>query len=472
MALKNLTREKTLRNGLPSWRLCTLDGREVEAFSRFAELAHRYKPRTTKRYLEVVGRFLDYLFEAGVFGTPPLSVRRLNAVIDAYPQLLRDGSELTARRILTCQHGTHDDHWLADTALGLGWTPLATGSFSNTLAGINHFLSLSEALAREELERAHIWGIDHKGQLEVLIQALQGNVTLSTIEVHRMRQNSMLGSVAKYASTGIHRNRRLSADAARTQEDLENKAFPLESLSALIEAATSWRDKSLWLLLAASGIRTSEARNLLLQDVLPDEQKVYVFDPNNRHFKPAANVLEQARFKGRAMAATYLFPPLRQQFFEALEKYLLYEYVPVGKFGEAQYLFQYVEPTRRGQPLVNASDSALAKSFKKAVHRAGIALPFDGSEYTPHSLRHLYGVYMLNDYPIDPSTNQFGLSITDVQMLMGHTQLSTTQKYARVKSIRLMQRLEKSDQSMLSLSPQELNVLPLAIVGNLEFNRD
>ncbi|WP_218512004.1 site-specific integrase, partial [Variovorax sp. dw_308] len=237
-------------------------------------------------------------------------------------------------------------------------------------------------------------------------------------------------------------------------------------------AATSWRDKALWLLLAASGIRMSEARNMLLEDVLPDEQKVYVIDPTKRRFQPPPSVLMQPRFKGREIAATYLFPPLRQQFFSALEQYLKLEYVPTAKPGEAKFLFQYDEPTRRGLPLVNASDTALTNSFKKAARKANVPLRFDGREYTVHSLRHLYGVYMLNDYPVDVSNRRYGLPLTDVQMLMGHAKISSTQMYARAKRDRLMQKLEASDQALLHLAPQELKLLPVAIVEGLERGHD
>jgi len=414
-----------------------------------------------------VGRFLDYLLEAGIFGDTPPTARRLNAVIDAYPLLLRDGAVLTARRVRLEAPKNSDDHWLAETAEALGWPPMKTGSFSNTVAAVNHFLSLSESLAKEEFERASLLGIEHNSRPEELINALQGKVAVPSVEVHRMRQNSMLGSVAKYAAKGIRRPRRMRTSGAEVQADVENKAFPIEHLTSLIDAATSWRDKALWLLLAASGIRTSEARNLLLEDVLPDEQKVYVIDPSRRRFIPPKDVLEKPRFKGRTIAATYLFPPLRQKFFYALEQYLKFEYVPTAIPGEPCFLFQYVEPRRRGQPYISASDAALTKSFKKAATEGGVPLPFDGEMYTPHSLRHLYGVYMLNDYPIDPRNRRFGLPITDVQMLMGHKKLSTTQKYARVKSELLIKKLRASDHELLQLSQEELSLLPSAVVAKL-----
>jgi integrase len=468
LSLKNLQREKTTRNGQDAWLLYTSQGQEVEAFTRFTESVAEYSPRTVKRYLEVAGRFLDYLYEARVFDTPPPTTRQLNAIVEAYPLLLRDGSTLTANRIREKTTSAPEDHWLADVATALNWSPLMPSSISSAIAGVNHFLALSESLSEEELSRASLLGLPHNDKSDGLIRTLQGTVAISSREVYRMRQNSMLGSVAKYAESSIRKPKRLRGSTGNSQEDAECKDFPWEHVPALIEAATSWRDKALWLLLAASGIRTSEARNLLLEDVLPEMQKVYVLDPQNRRFKPPKEVSELPRFKGRNLAATYLVPPIRQWFFDALEQYLKLEYVPSGN----SYVFQYIEPTRRGQPLVNASDSTLAKSFKQAVHRAGIPLPFDGSVYTPHSLRHMYGVHMLNDYPLDPAAGRFGIPITDVQMLMGHAQLSSTQVYARAKRERLMHKLKMSDQALLHLSPTERLQLPVELSQRLGLSHD
>lgn len=467
MSLKNLIREEISRHGQRSWRLSTRDGLLVESFSLFCERNVDYSPRTQKRYAETVARFLDYLFEAGIFGTEAVSARRLNNVIESYPLLLRQGSETTARRVREHALEFPEDLWFAETAEALDWRPMKPASFSNTLAAVNRFLKLSDVLAREELERAKLLGIDHQGQYDRLIKALDGTVTVPQIEIARMRQNSMLGSVAKFNPDGIRRPRGLKAPRDKTQIDRQNRDFPLEHLMAVIDSASSWRDKALWLLLAASGIRTSEARNLLLQDIDFDRQRVYVIDPSGRRFNPPESVRESPRFKGRAFAATYLFPPLRQRFFGALEQYLKLEFVPATRPGEPQYLFQYVEPARRGQPLVNASDAAMGKAFKKAVNKAGVPPPDEESEWFPHSLRHLYGVYMLNDYPLDPRHGKYGLPLTDVQMLMGHASIKDTSKYARTKRHRLMAKLQASDEALLGLPEDERRHLPSGVLLHL-----
>jgi integrase len=360
------------------------------------------------------------------------------------------------------------DAWLVDVAQALRWPPLMQSSLKNLFPAVNCFLTLSESLGLEEFEHSRLLGIKHNDNHRQLIKALEGSIDMPTREVAKMRQNSLLGGVAKFAPKGIKRPRRLAARGGTKQSDQQKLDFPLEYVNALVDAATSWRDKALWLLLAASGIRTSEARNLLLDDVDFVRQQIYVLDPNGRRFAPTQRLAEDSRFKGRAIALTYLFPPLRGQFFEALQKYLECEYIPVEAAGQPRYLFQYMEPKRRGQSLVNASDNALIKSFKLAAAKANVPLPISGKCWGLHSLRHLYGVYMLNDYPIDAHRGIFGLQLVEVQMLMGHTSIVNTKHYARSKPNRLMAKLQASDEAMLSLSHEEARLLPCPITQRLE----
>ena len=165
-------------------------------------------------------------------------------------------------------------------------------------------------------------------------------------------------------------------------------------------------------------------------------------------------------FKGRALAATFLIPELRQDLFYSLQQYMRLEYVPTGKHGGQEYLFQYIERTRRGMPLVDASHSAIVQSFKRAVRAAGIDSQTDGDGWTPHSLRHMYGVYMVNDLPVDPERGVFGLPLADVQMMMGHSNIRDTGHYARSKQRRLEAKLEASDQLLHGLTTAELQLLP------------
>lgn len=455
--LNNVVREKHVRNGQETWKLTTHSGEPVLAFNYFCEKNAGYSYRTQKRYAEVASRFIDYLCEAQVF-EKTVRPGTVNAVVEAFTTLLRDGSAVTALRIRKSQC---DDLWLADVAERLDWLPLAPKSFSNTIAAVNRFLRLSESLAREAGERAALLGIDFGMGQQALINALEGAATLSRQEIAAMKQHSMFGNVAKFAPKGLQRARGITAPGTSSATARRVLDFPRHSLPALVDAADSWRDKSFWLLLAAAGIRTSEALNLQLDDVDMEAQKIYVFDPNGRRGALGENNQSRLRFKGREMADTYLIPELRRDLFYALQQYLRMEFVPCNNLGEPAYLFQYVEPGRRGQPYVDASHAALGQSFKRAVRAAGIPVPKEGKDWVLHSLRHMYGVYMLNDFPVDHQLGQFGLPLIDVQMMMGHASIRTTAHYARSKQRRLEAKLAASDQAMLGLSEEELKALPI-----------
>lgn len=461
--LRNLTRETTVQHGRPSWKLSTRAGELVLAFSYFCEKNVEYSFRTQKRYAEVASRFIDYLYEAHAFD-PAVRPGRLNTVIEAFPTLLRDGSAVTAARV----RRSKTDLWLAETAERLDWAPLAPKSFDNTIAAVNRFLRLSESLAREAGEKAALLGVDAKQGYAALIKALDGAVTHNRHEVAAMKQNSMFGNVAKYAPKGIQRARGIRGPGTPSPSSRRILDFPRDHLQALIEAADSWRDKSLWLMLGAIGIRASEALNLHLADVDLEAQKVYVFDPRGRRAELGENDPNRLRFKGREMAYTYPIPELRRDLFYALQQYLRLEFVPCYKPGEPAYLFQYLEATKRGQPYVDASHASLTQSFKRAVRAANIPVPKEGKDWVLHSLRHMYGVYMVNDFPVNPQLGQFGLPLVDVQMMMGHASIRSTAHYARSKHRRLESKLAASDQVMLGMTADELQALPSFNLGLLK----
>lgn len=458
--LKNFVRQETFYNGYPCWELAALDGTPVPAFSVFCQKNAGYKFPTQKRYAEVVSRFIDYLQEAQVLDGN-VKAGRLNQVIDAYPLLLRDGSENTALRI----RKSNSDLWLADVAERLDWSPLSPNSFDNTLPGINRFLRLSESLARESHEKALTLGIKSIDEYTPLINAVASTEQLSRFEIAAMKQNTMFGNVAKYTGEKIRRPQGLHAPSGSKGRSSKNLDFPRECFSSLIENASTWRDKCLWLMLGATGIRTSEALNLVLDDIDFETQRVYVYDPNGRRALVGESHPQRTRFKGRQMAYTYLIPELRKDLFYALSQYLSLEFVPCYASGEPAYLFQYVEPKNRGKPFVDASATTLTKTFKRAVAAANIPIPNEGTSWTPHSLRHMYGVYMVNDFPLNPALNQFGLPLVDVQMMMGHSSIKVTAHYARTKRRRLEAKLEAADKAMLAMTEAELQALPSFNIG-------
>ena len=466
--LKNLTRIEASRKGRTTWLLLDNAGTSIEAFSNFCEKNWDYAFTTQKRYAEVVSQFIDYLIEADAFGSAVAPTKRyLNAVIDAYPLLLRDGSSALEAKVRPTLDEHPEDAWLANVCQSMNRRPLKPASFSNTLAGINRFLRLSELLAIEAFERAALKGIAHEESYHILIEALSGVEALSASEKQNMRMNSVLGSVMRLRSQGLTRPRRLSISAGAQQSDVRHLDFPIDHVFHLANAATVWRDQALWLLLAASGIRVSEALNLQWSDIDSQNQKVYIYDPSGRRFGGDMTTQERIRFKGRQTSSTYLIQPFRQAFFQALEQYLKQEYVTPRDAAISGYVFQYVEHGQRGQPYRVVSDSALNKSFKAACDRAAVPSPQLGSrkQWTTHSLRHLYGVYMVNDFPVDAAIGRYGLELAEVQVLMGHKSINSTRCYARKKRRSIENKLIQVDKYLLELPDQQLLAIPRNQVG-------
>ncbi|MDP2030558.1 MAG: site-specific integrase [Thiobacillus sp.] len=434
-------------------------GSPVEAFSHFCERNRDYKFATQKRYSEVVAHFIDYLIEAKAFGIA-VTKRHLNAVIDSYPLLLRDGSDALCARLSKSVEEHPEDIWLLRVAKALDKSPIQPASFSNTLSPINRFLRLSEALAAEAFEQATLAGMAHNNNHKDLIEALSGADALSEFEKRRMRQNSVLGSVIRFRGRGLERPRRIRATIETAQVDVRHLDFPIDFVTLLANVATSWRDRALWLLLAASGIRISEALNLQWSDIDIENQKVFVLDPAGRRFGQDMTVAERRKFKGRTVSFTYLIQPFRQAFFHALEMYVKHELVPPQDKADAGFVFQYIEGTRRGKPYVGVSNSALNANFKAACARAQIPGPAPSGirKWTIHSLRHLYGVYMLNDFPVDAQAGRYGLELVEVQMLMGHRNINSTRHYARKTRRNLENKLAQADQLLMDIPDSGLFV--------------
>ncbi|KKL27833.1 hypothetical protein LCGC14_2381190, partial [marine sediment metagenome] len=74
---------------------------------------------------------------------------------------------------------------------------------------------------------------------------------------------------------------------------------------------------------------------------------------------------------------------------------------------------------------------------------------------TPHSLRHFYGVFMLNFIPVEGG---YGLRLPEVQKLMGHEDSSSTAHYAREDPIILESKLRMIDHFAMGQTDKERDI--------------
>ncbi|MBF5037958.1 site-specific integrase [Methylophilus sp. 13] len=455
--MKNVSKIETQLLGRASWRLIDSEGDPISSFDMYMKVINENAYPTKKRYGEVVSNLIDYFYEVGVLGKGSVSRKEIDDAIDYYLVLLRDGPALNfgLRRgdLIEYEDGYLElEQKLRQVALNLGITSIQPASWSNTLAALNGFIYMNSQLEMDMKEIAIL-----KGKLDPsfvenafidprpLFSAVTDSKTLSPYEIKKIKQNSVLGSVMRVKAKGLSRPAGLASKSIRYIQNGGIYDFPMEQLPNLLKAASCWRDKALWLLTAASGIRRSEALNLEWAHIDFEDRAVYVLDPHlTRHGRDLCKNEKANRFKGRDASWTYLIQPYKDFFFEALMEYRKQEYV-LPKDGN-DFVFQYINCQKVGQPYRSASDATLNSSFKRAVKRAGIKGPPLNEKYvwTQHSFRHAYGVFMLNDIVIPDQPNP-GLTEVEVQMLMGHKSILTTRKYARPKLKNIKRKLELYD---------------------------
>lgn len=457
--MKHFTKHWHARRGQEVFSLIDDHGDVVQPFQHFvAVLVKREFARATvKRYMEVVANFLDYLVEAGVFGMAVPAVT-LNQAVECYLWIRARSDRILA---VPDNEADEDIAWAKPIIRSLSLRPVSPSD--NQTAAINLFLRLSETLAQTEWEQVRQQNIqpNQSAGYQAAIRAIDGFSTMTQAQRSALKQCSMLANVMRMNPTGIRRQRGLKASGSSKRPIDGPLAFPLDRLSDLFKQATSVRDKALWVLLAASGLRSSEAMNLRWPDIDVARQKVFVEDPDNLRFSQDLPLEERARFKGRTVSDTYLYQPLRNVFFDLLLRYLRTEYIAGAGH---DLVFQDIRAgVGLGRPMRDLSDTARIKAFKAAIARASIPSGRPGEQWVLHSLRHSFGVYMLNYLPVPGG---YGLTLKEVQRLMGHKLESSTAHYAREDRLILSAKLEHAD-ILIGFGVGDSVSLPKLIAGRL-----
>ncbi len=362
MALKHFTRVP----GPGGHLLVDDDGHEFKPYTAYLRALDRKAVRasTKDRYTSAVARFLDFLTEFRALGTAA-TADHIADVIDAYPLFLRDGatprvwSEAVPREMQVA--------YATSVGLPIG---LAYGSIVPVVAAINFFLQVAKDEANKVLHALRAAGLDPAWEdLASVFRTVDGSEQWGWRQKQAFKQHSLVGAVVRVRPE-LERPRGLrNPIKGGVQIDLVDREFPLDRIADLLAQATSYRDKAYWACLAAGGLRPTEPLNILISDIDAAAGKLWVIDPEMRRFGREMPDSSRLRFKGRTMSAVYLWEPLKSAFWDALKDYLRYEFIPSDRDA---HLFQRLDARGRGLPLNTVSYTALEKSFKKAVVRAGV----------------------------------------------------------------------------------------------------
>lgn len=416
--MKNVTLVEVTRDGKQSWRLLGPNGKPITAFDIFANTLLRNSINTRKSYCKNLAEFFDYLIEAGnqlAEANPDLVIDRLllSKILESYDSYLVEG-----------EHSGNEIAQLVHRSIP---STIVSGTTSSQYhAALRRFLKLSEKIRSQMAELQEAGFEVALTDPMPLIAGVGERRALTQNERTALRTNSMLAGVISRGAKFIEEKILPTAVSSITYDD--ERAFPFDRVTDLLNQFTCYRDKALYAFCAASGCRVSEGLQLLWEDIDIAQGKVKLLDPKKRRHHPSylnLTPLQRDRlvWKGRETELTLLIEPFRHLFFEYLEKYVKEEYVAHGRH---QFVFQYNVDGIDGVPYFLSDAGSRSKVFRGAVTRAGIEI-VDG--VGPHGLRHMYGTYLLNYFPRPDGT--YGLSMSLVQKILGHATIKATQKYAR-----------------------------------------
>jgi integrase/recombinase XerC len=178
---------------------------------------------------------------------------------------------------------------------------------------------------------------------------------------------------------------------------IKRSAGAQDSARLLIE-----RDRALLELLYASGLRVSELTGLDVEDIDRKEQMLRVLGKGNKE--------RIIPYGSKAERALQLYWPIRDSLLAKCG----------GRFNKAVFL------NHSGRRLTARS---VARILKKYVRLVNI-----NWDLHPHSLRHAFATHLLAD----------GADLRAIQELLGHSSLSTTQRYTHASIRQLMEVYDKA----------------------------
>jgi len=421
---KNVTLIPYEKDGITSYKLLGPTG-EIRAYTVFSDTLLRSPFNTRRTYCQHIADFFDYLFEASFHllatDTTKLALTKneLRTIVECWDDYLVFG-------------GASGRDLVRHVAATLPRRLCDSGTSAKKHAALRSFLALSEQLRAEASELVSIGMLSSKVEYDFapLFSEINNIIKVSGNERAAQLRNSMLAGVVHSRDIATRKETILAVSLEARYDP--SSAFPLELAQDFIDALPTYRDKALYSFYAASGCRSSEGLQLLLEDIRidlkdPSQNRVLLVDPNHRKNHPsylALTPLERDRlsWKGRETNEAFLIEPFASMFFHNLQEYLRTEYYPHNRHS---FVFQVLKAgVTRGRPYFLASTQSRQQIYDKAARAAGVPKSATG----PHSFRHAYGTYLLNYFPL--GGNNFGLPIGIIRVMMGHANISSTEKYA------------------------------------------
>lgn len=404
----------------------------IDAFNRYShyvarEVAHTFGPDTPNQYCHSVAWLFDYCYETGVMGGPPMPPELAQQTISMYWDFLTKGVN-------------SKDFIVRKAAKALGRKTVQEISASTYLAGVNHFLHISQAKLKDMQSLLRILTRNDAFLKVSSLPQLEPR-TRNNAERDKISSNSLtFGN----SSSNIHQYARGGLPGGRVKHSNVSRHFPTERVLDLLHNIEDPMLRCVSAMIAAGGVRHSEAWGIRDSDIDVESRTIKIEDPNF-HRNPAAEKLEKALpFKGRSLATIVMFEPFKTIFFDSLA-----DYKDIRPTTDSEYLFISSARPTYGQALIHTAPmNSLNKQLNRALRKAQVDLdtksPATRNPYTSHSLRHFYGVWARN-FVYLPGRNMMGLSLPEIKVLMGHKDIRSTERYARLTEENTIAEIEAAE---------------------------
>lgn len=444
------------------------DNSEVEEFRAYEKEIVRLKETTTKKsnlsantlnsYRTPVIKFIDFLHEAGVMGSEtPLSLSHAYRAIMGYPEYIQ--RELPSNVTLEIE---------TIRALMDNYRPkLSNNSVNIHLNAVEHYIKISERYARAAHTRlCRAMGVSPShSQYQPLFEQVWNSTEISLSQKIYWQNHTALGGILGAHNIQAQKNQifsRLPSDDSTIKDIV---AITQEQIKQFLELKSlSDRDRTLYALLFASGLRISEALLLQLRHVDFTNRRIFLTSNVSKRGLTSEEVKLCDAWKGRKTLndEVYLFGIAEEIFWESLDKLLSTAVTDDSH----DFLFTYEKNSNRGRPFIltqradeKRSHSNIVKRFKKALMEIGISKK---ALHGPHFARHALVYYLHYECPRLTKDEKliFGYDAEDVRSLIGHVNYTSTINYKRDDSEKLSQEHNLSrDITRLNLDEQTAKLL-------------
>ena len=200
---KNVSLRPRVVSGRGTWRLVGPDGKEIAAFSAFAESIKSMATNSIASYARHVAQFLDYLIEvADVVGQgAPLTKLQLTEAVEAYGDYLLLGTDAS-------------NEIASSIARSIPPGVNSPASLVPKKAAVRRFLRMSEAVRKELQELARMGAASQmRVDEQPLLPELGQQRLLTPFEIRAMQANSMIAGVV--AGGGRHAQRLRASPCCR-----------------------------------------------------------------------------------------------------------------------------------------------------------------------------------------------------------------------------------------------------------------